>query len=157
MELELKLAELKPIDPTVTHNVYDDLVWKLFGQGRNSFDRDSFNQIVREEDLIAPPPTGHSEISIQSFSWFAWKPRDLHAEHLDLCEFFDRRFPKDDSCWKQEIPERVSAFMLNEALGDLIQPIHLFFDCHLSIAFLAGSMISPKHRVQIIPTQTEWK
>ena len=34
-----------------------------------------------------------------------------------------------------------------------LQPIHLFFDCHLSIAFFAGHLVSPKHRIQIIPTQ----
>ena len=45
--------------------------------------------------------------------------------------------------------------MLNENLSNLPQPIHLFFDCHLSIAFLAGHLISPKHRIQIIPTQKE--
>ena len=151
----LKLAGLRPIDPTVTHNVYDSLAWELLGQGRNSFDRDSFDQMIQEEKLMVPMPTEHSEISIQSFSQFARRPHDLQAEHLDLLQFFDRRFPKDDSYWKKEIPEQISAFMLNEDLSDLPQPIHFFFDCHLSIAFLAGSMISPKHRIQIIPTQKE--
>lgn len=155
MELRLKFAGLKPIDLTVTNIVYDDLAWKLFGQGHNSFDRGSFDQMIQEEKLMAPPPTEHSEISIQSFAQFARRPRDLQAAHLDLCEFFDDRFPKDDSCWKQEIPERITTFMLNEGLSDLPQPIHLFFDCHLSIAFLAGHLISPKHRIEIIPTQKE--
>ena len=45
--------------------------------------------------------------------------------------------------------------MLNEDLSNLPQPIHLVFDCHLSIAFLAGHLISPKHRIQIMPTQKE--
>ena len=87
---------------------------------------------------MVPTPTEHSEISIQSFSQFARRPRDLQAEHLDLRQFFDRRFPKDDSYWKKEIPEQISDLMLNEDLIDLPQPIHFFFDCHLSIAFLAG-------------------
>lgn len=43
--------------------------------------------------------------------------------------------------------------MLSEGLSDMPQPIHLFFDCHLSIAFFAGAMISPSHKVQVIPTQ----
>ena len=155
MELRLKLAGLQPIDPMVTHNVYDDIAWKFLNQERNSFDRDSFDQMIREEKLVVSPPTEHSEISIQSFAQFARRPHDLQATYLDLCEFFDGRFPKDDSCWKQEIPERITTFMLNEDLSNLPQPIHLFFDCHLSIAFLAGHLISPKHRIQIIPTQKE--
>ena len=153
MQPLLKLAGLQPIDLTVTNIVYDDLTWKFFGQGHNSFDKGSFDQMIRAEKLIAPPPTDHSEISIQSFAQFARRPRDLQAAHLDLCGFFDGRFPKDNSYWKKEIPEQISAFMLNEDLSNMAQPIHLFFDCHLSIAFLAGHLISPKHGIQIIPTQ----
>ena len=153
MEPLLELAGLQPIDPTVTHIVYDQLAWDLFAQGRNSFNKATLNQMVIEEKLIAPLSTEHSEMSIQNFSQFARRPRDLQAAHLDLRRFFDGRFPKDDSYWKKEIPEQISAFMLNEELIDLSQPIHFFFDCHLSIAFLAGSMISPKHGISLIPTQ----
>ena len=153
MQLRLKLAGLKPIDPTVTNIIYDDLAWKLFEQGRHSFDKDALIKMVHEEKLIVPKSSNHSEISIQSFAQFARRPHDLQAAHLDLRQFFDRRLPKDNSYWKQEIPEQISAFLLNEGLSDLPQPIHFFFDCHLSIAFFAGSMISPKHRIQIIPTQ----
>ena len=153
MEPLLKLAELQPIDQTVTNIIYDDLAWKLFAQGRHSFDKDTLNEMIHEEKLIVPKSSNHSEISIQSFAQFARRPHDLQAAHLDLRQFFDRRLPKDNSYWKQEIPEQISAFLLNEGLSDLPQPIHFFFDCHLSIAFFAGSMISPKHRIQIIPTQ----
>lgn len=153
MEPLLELAGLQPIDPTVTHIVYDDLPWKLFGQGQHSFDKQAFNRIIDEEKLKAPSSIEHSEISIQSFSQFARRPHDLQAAHLDLRQFFDGRFLKDNSHWKKEIPEQVSAFMLNEELIDLPQPIHLFFDCHLSMAFFAGHLISPKHGIQIIPTQ----
>lgn len=153
MEPLLKLAGLQPIDPTGTHILYDDLPWKLFGQGQHSFDKQAFNRIIDEEKLKAPSSTEHSEISIQSFSQFARRPRDLQANHLDLRQFFEGRFPKDDSHWKKEISEQISAFMLNEGMIDLPQPIHLFFDCHLSMAFFAGHLISPKQRIQIIPTQ----
>lgn len=163
MKPRLKLAGLQPIDSTVTHSVYDDLPWKLFGQGQHSFNKKAFNLMIEEEKLKMPSATKHSEISIQSFSQFARRPRDLQASHLDLRQFFDGRFPKDDSYWKKEIPEQISAFMLNEELIELPQPTHLFFDCHLSIAFLAGSLIRSKHGINIIPIQksgsdyTPWK
>ena len=149
----LKLAGLQPIDPTVTHIPYDSLPWELFAQGRNSFDKVGFYQLIHEEKLIAPPVTEHSEISIQSFAQFARRPTDLQVAHLDLLPLFDRRFPITDAYWKKDIPEEISAFMLDEKLMDVPQPIHLFFDCHLSIAFFAGHLVSPKHRIQIIPTQ----
>ena len=156
-DLAVRLVKegLKPIDSTRTTTVYDELAWKLFEQGRNSFDKDSFMKMIHEEKLKVPQSTEHSEISIQSFTQFARRPHDLQAAHLDLCRFFDGRFPKDNSYWKKEIPEQIAAFMLNENLSNLSQPIHLFFDCHLSIAFLAGHLISPKHRIEIIPTQKE--
>ena len=153
MEPRLKLAGLKPIDPTVTHIPYDSLPWELFAQGRNSFDKAGFYQLIHEEKLIAPSATEHSEFSIQSFAQFARRPTDLQVAHLDLLPLFDRRFPITDAYWKKEIPEEISAFMLDEKLMDVPQPIHLFFDCHLSIAFFAGHLVSPKHRIQIIPTQ----
>ena len=153
MEPLLELAELKPIDPTVTHIPYDSLAWELFAQGRNSFDKVGFNQMICEEKLMAPRNTKHSEISIQSFAQFARRPTDLQVARLDLLPLFDRRFPIRDAYWKKEIPEKISAFMLDEKLMDVQQPIHFFFDCHLSIAFFAGHLVSRKHRIQIIPTQ----
>ena len=153
MEPRLKLAGLKPIDPTVTHIRYDSLAWELFAQGRNSFDNVDFDQMIHEEKLIATPSRKQSEISIQSFAQFARRPTDLQFARLDLLPLFDKRFPIMDAYWKKEIPEKISAFMLDEKLMDVPQPIHLFFDCHLSIAFFAGHLVSPKHRIQIIPTQ----
>lgn len=155
LNILLKCENLKQIDPRVTHNDYDDLAWKLFAQGKHSFNRQSLNTLIHEEKLIVPPSTEHSEISIQSFSEFARPQHHPQVPHLDLCHLFDGRFPKDDSYWEMEIPEQVSAFMSNENLSNVSQPIHIFFDCHLSIAFLAGSVISPKYRVQVIPTQKE--
>ena len=151
----LKHQNLKQIDPQVTHNIYDDLAWRLLGQGRHSFNKQSLNELIHEEELIVPSSTEHSEISIRSFSQFARPQHDFQGKHLDLCYFFDGRFLKDDSHWKNEIPERISAFMSSENLDNMPRPIHISFDCHLSIAFLAGSMISPKHRVRIIPAQKE--
>ena len=155
MQPRLKLAGLQPIDPTVTHIPYDSLAWELFAQGRNSFDKVAFNQMIREEKLIASPATKHSEISIQSFAEFARRPTDLQVARLDLLPLFDKRFPIRDAYWKKEIPEKISAFILDEKLMDVPQPIHLFFDCHLSIAFFAGHLVSPKYRIQIIPTQKD--
>ena len=153
MEPRLKLAGLKPIDPTVTHIPYDSLAWELFTQGRNSFDKAGLDQMICEEKLMAPRATKHSEISIQSFAQFARRPTDLQVARLNLLPLFDRRFPIRDTYWKKEIPEKIAAFMLDEKLMDVLQPIHLFFDCHLSIAFFAGHLVSPKHRIQIVPTQ----
>ena len=57
------------------------------------------------------------------------------------------------NAWKKEIPQRINSFVHSSQLQNLPQPLHLFFDCHLSIAFFVGSLISPKFRISIIPGQ----
>jgi len=154
-ELEplLKLANLKPIDPTATNIIYDDLAWKLFEQGRNHFDQKSFNEMVHDEKLVVAPPSEYSEISIRSFPQETRRPQDIQKAHLDLCELFDGRFPRCESYWKKEIPKRVLSFLTGDSMASLSPPIHLFFDCHLSIAFLAGALVNPKSFPLIIPAQ----
>lgn len=149
----LKLAGLKPIDPTSSSVVYDDLTWKLFAQGKNHFDSVSFDDMVKEENLIDAVPANYSEISICSFSIGARRPHDLQAGHLDLLKYFEGRFPRSQDHWKKEIPEEINSFLHIESLKGLPQPIHLFFDCHLTIAFYTGQLINPKYGVQIVPMQ----
>jgi len=154
-ELEplLKLASLKPIDTTRTSYTYDDLAWKLYAQGRNCFDRKSFERMVYEEHLVVEPSPDYSEISICSRKEHARRPSDIQAAHLDISNIFYKRFPNEESFWNKEIPERVSFFLRSEKVESLKQPIRLFFDCHLSIAFFTGFLIDPKYGIQIIPVQ----
>ncbi|MDP3025927.1 MAG: SAVED domain-containing protein [candidate division Zixibacteria bacterium] len=153
LEPYLKLAGLKPIDPLATTIIYDDLAWELFSQGRNRFDRDSFNDMLKEEKLIVPPRPNYSEISIRSCPQGARRPREFQAAHLDLSELFDGRFPHSKSYWREEIPKLVDAFFRSDNVKNLPQPVYIFFDCHLSIAFLAGNLLNPKFGLQIIPAQ----
>ena len=106
MQSQLQNAGLLPIDPTITENRYDELLWELFGQGRHSFTKETFSQVIHEEQLMAPISEDFSEISIQSFAQFARRPSDSQAAHLDLQELFDRRLAKNTCYWKKEIPER---------------------------------------------------
>jgi hypothetical protein len=149
----LKLAGLTACDLGHSACVYDDLTWKLFGQGRNAFDRKTFDEMIRSEKLLAPQSGDHSEISICSRPEFARRPRDLQALHLDLCDLFDGRFPRLMSAWTTDIPERALVFVKSEAFTALPQPVHVFFDCHLTVAFLMGHLIDPKYSVQAIPAQ----
>lgn len=151
----LKLAGIQPINPTASSIIYDDLAWKLFQQGRHTFTKEQFDVILHEEGLIVPSNVEQPEISIKSFSKYVRRPHDLQISHLDLCNLFDGRMPKNQSYWNKEIPHRVSKFLFDEPLLQRSYPILLFFDCHLSIAFIAGNLISPKHRIEIIPTQMD--
>ena len=153
LEPELKLAQLKPLDLQTSAVEYDDLAWKLFRQGSNTFDRPIFEEIVEREKLRAPIPEQCSEISICTMPQMARRPRDVQAAHLDLTDLFEGRFPKDPSAWDRAIPQKVADFLLGEPVCELPQPLHLFFDCHLSIAFLAGNLFDPKFGIRIVPAQ----
>jgi hypothetical protein len=153
LEPRLKLANLISIDVTTTNMIYDDLTWKLFSQGRNHFTPVSFNKMLHEEKLIIRPLQKYSEISICSCPQEAHRPHDLQAVCLNLSDLFDGRFPRSKTYWKKGIPERIISFFQSSIVKNLPQPIHLFFDCHLSIAFLIGNLLDPKFGVQIVPAQ----
>jgi hypothetical protein len=153
LNLHLAKAELKPIDTTKSTLFYDDLAWKLFEQRRNSFNCDSFNKMLKEEDLIIKPPANHSEISIFSYPQVYRRPHDIQVAHLDLSNLFEDRYPTSQNCW-EEIPGRVIYFFENEKVKNLPNPVYLYFDCHLSIAFFTGYIKNLKFRnLKIIPMQ----
>lgn len=150
---ELRLAGLKPIDPQISSLLYDDLAWKLFQQGKHRFDNERLGVIIEMEKLRQPTPTEDSEISICSTPQMARRPRELQAAHLDMTDLFDGRFPRNTDSWNGDIPGRVNEFLFSEKVTALPKPLHLFFDCHLSIAFLAGNLANPKFGMRIVPAQ----
>jgi len=149
----LRLAGLKQIDLNSSQFIYDDLAWKYFQQGRNTFDRQSFEQMVIEEGLIDRSSMEGDEISIRSFAQFARRPKNVQTAQLDITKFFNGRTILDTSFWNTSIPQALKEFLLGDNIHQLKQPINLFFDCHLSIAFMAGQLINPKYGIRIVPIQ----
>lgn len=150
---ELQLAGLKPIDPQSSLLLYDDLAWKLFQQGKNYFDRKKLDEVIHSEKLRQPVPADDSEVSICSTPQMARRPRELQAAHLDITDLFDGRFALNTDSWNDDIPRKVSEFLYSEEVTALPKPLHLYFDCHLSIAFLAGNLADPKFGMRIVPAQ----
>ena len=149
----LGMAGLKLIDPQTSYLIYDDLAWKLFQQGKHRFNSERLDAIIQMEKLRHPTPAEDSEISICSTPQMARRPRELQAAHLDMTDLFDRRFPRSTHSWNSDIPKRVKEFLFSEKVTALPRPLHLFFDCHLSIAFLAGNLADPKFGMRIVPAQ----
>lgn len=151
MQPLLRLASLKQIDQDTSINIYDDLLWKWFKQNKNVFTKDSFQNLLQEEKLIVTDKVSHSEISIRSFLQYARRPSDTLTSHLDLTDSFADRYLIKEHSWNEEIAKRVNSFWNEELFNGLSKPIHLFFDCHLSISFLVGYLSNPKYGFQIIP------
>ncbi len=153
LDPELRLAGLKPPDSQTSSLIYDDLAWKLFQQGKHHFDSEKLDEVIRTEKLRQPVPAENSEISICSTPQRARRPRELQAAHLDMTDTFEGRFPRSTNSWNNDIPRKIKEFLFSEKVTELPTPLHLFFDCHLSIAFLAGNLADPKFGMRIVPAQ----
>ncbi|MGD0337611.1 MAG: SAVED domain-containing protein [Bacteroidota bacterium] len=151
LEINLKLASMVPMNPDSSQIIYDDLAWKLFEQGRNTFNRNSFKELLREENLIILPSPNRSEISICSYPQIIRRPTDVQSKHLDITEYFNGRYIRNNQLWNTLIKSRINTFLFTDSFPYLPQPIYLSFDCHLSIAYFIGHLINPKYGIQIIP------
>lgn len=149
----LKRENLKPIPESSALLIYDQLAWNWVKGSYNHFDNEKLLELLKAENLFTSKTEEHSEVSVSSFRLHSRRPRDTQDMFLNLLDLFDERFPKNDSYWNKEIPERLDKFLNETDFGNLKQPIQLFFDCHLSIAFYIGRWNSPKFSLTVIPTQ----
>lgn len=149
---QLKMSDLKLL-PNTSSNEYTYLPWMLYRQGKNEFDKSRLDDVIKTEGLQKTEHSDFSELSLCSMKMGFRRPKELRAAHLDITELFDGRFPIEDSVWKTEIPERVKEFLFSSTVENLSRPLCLFFDCHLSIAFLAGALSDLKKGMDIIPAQ----
>jgi SMODS-associated and fused to various effectors sensor domain len=148
----LKLATLVPLVPDHLHSPYDDLGRKFITSGRVSFTQQSLFALLKAEGLVLPSKS-RAQVTLRSCLEWAKKPLETQSAHLDLTAYFDGRFPLEGDTWSKIVPDELRRFLSSERLGGLSQPIEVFFDCHLSIAFAAGSILSPKCGISLIPVQ----
>lgn len=149
----LRLASLQPLPPGQIHSPYDDLARKFLGQGLTSFNAASLMAELKQEGLFVTPDSPRGQITLRSRAQWVTKPLETQSAHLDLCRLFGERFPQRDEVWTEEVPAELRGFLTPDRLGHLPQPIELFFDCHLSIAFAAGSLLNPKCGLCLAPVQ----
>ena len=129
---------------------YDELARQLKVRKLNSLTRDLFEQICREEGLIADRPTGddYLKIAIRSFLGPAASIVGATQENtLLLTDNFRQRYLRDDLDWQRDIRPKVETF-LNSVVAKSPK-LSLILDAHASIAFLAGSVLDTKSGVSI--------
>jgi hypothetical protein len=157
MQPLLKLSSLKQIDLQTSISIYDDLIWKWFAQDINTFSKSSLQKLLEEEKLTIRESILHSEISVQTFRQFARKPDDVLNAHLDLTNYFHDRYILDENDWQTKIYDKVSSFLKDVLIKNLSKPIHIYFDCHLSVSFLIGYLINPKYGIPVVPIHKNYK
>lgn len=153
----LHLTGFKPLHVAQSHVPYDTVIWTWFGQGQNSFDRESLLSKAASEDLLDTTTATVSELTVRSFVPKA--DRTLGAQHvrLDMSDLFQGRNPKTAETWNFHVPARLESGLLGIDVRSLPRPVHAFFQCHLSIAFLLGRLADVKSGIHVIPTQLSRK
>nr|WP_200985167.1 SAVED domain-containing protein [Rhizobium rhizogenes]QCL10072.1 hypothetical protein pC5.8d_769 [Rhizobium rhizogenes] len=134
---------MRQISAAQTGYEYDDLIRKLHAQGRKEFDRESFRDLVRDENLLAGPPEPEkTTVGVRSFMHPIDNLSVRVPEMLDLVDDFDGRYLKEGNSWNSDLLPRVREFILNVALqGDHMR---LVLDAHVSLAFAVGSILNVK-------------
>ena len=122
---------------------YDDTIKKLHAQGRKEFDRDSFRDMVRDENLLADhrEPTSFS-IGFKSFMHPIDSLEARTDESLNLVPHFEGRYLRDEMAWNQTLYPELKEFVLKHARDH--DALRLVLDAHVSLAFAISSILDVK-------------
>ena len=135
---------LRQIPPSESGFLYDDLIFKLLGQGHVEYDRNGFRDMAKSEGILIGPMERRDWLSIGVRSFV--HPID-HLENrcddmLDLVPYFDGRYVRKDKDWQERIAPSLKAFLVNAA--DQHERLRLVLDVHVSLAYAAGAILNVK-------------
>lgn len=147
-----RLAGLTPADPALDWNPYDDLGKRLIENGRTEHTPDTMRKLVQDQRLVASGPSPFSStLAVRSFRRFAHAPAAEGACLVDLTDLFDGRRAIDGGCWAGAIKERLDRAV--PAIEQLVRPVQVALDAHLSIAWYVGSLLNAKSGVPVVLRQ----
>lgn len=143
----VRFAGLKPCDATAF--TYDAAIQKLSGQGRNIFNRTTFEALCQEEGWVrADTADAFVNVAIRSFSDSPGDRFDASPDRtLVLADHFEGRFPKPGVNWTRDLAPKINDFLNQVRNGE--PRVRLFLNAHASIAFLAGVDLGLKSGVQV--------
>lgn len=123
--------------------LYDNLPYEWMAQNRTEFDRASFLAACAEQDLIVgSKQDGPRIFGVKSFVHPIDPIEQRCSEIIDLLTYFQDRFIKNETAWREEIYPSLRRFLLQAAHDN--ERLRLVFDAHASIAFAAGSILDVK-------------
>ncbi len=130
---------------------FDELARALKKRGLNSFTRETFRQLCKDEALLAEVIAAadpYLPVAIRSFLGPASDIVGALPEHtLLMTDSFRQRYLRDDVDWQRDIRPRVEEFLLTKVV--LSSTLRLILDAHASVAFLAGSVLDVKSGVSV--------
>lgn len=138
LDLRLRLLGLEPLDGASLIDRYLGLSDAFIRTRSHTHDADSLERMLRDERLWgerrAPPDDGEP-LAIKSFARAVVRLED-EAATLDLVPFFAGRFTAAAVDWDRNVAPEIRTFLDAKIADGGRYALH--FDCHLSIAYLAG-------------------
>jgi hypothetical protein len=129
---------------------YDELARQLKVRRLNTFTKETFLQVCREEGLLTnrtPSTDDFLPIAIRSFLGPAADIVGALPENtLLLTDDFRHRYLQDGREWQKDIRPKVEAFLQGAAKRS--GKLRLILDAHASIAFLSGAVLHLKSGVE---------
>ena len=121
---------------------YDDLIYQWMGQKRLEFDRKSFLKACRQEGILVtsiPPPRVYG---VKSFEHAFDHLENRCEDVLDFVPIFDERYIRSDADWSEKLYPELKKFLVDAASTN--NRLRLALDVHVSLAFVAGSILNIK-------------
>jgi hypothetical protein len=138
LDLRLRLLGLEPLDGASLIDRYLGLSDAFIRTRSHIHDASSLERILRDERLWGErpsPPDDGGPLAIKSFTRAVVRLED-EAATLDLVPFFAGRFTASAVDWDRDVAVEVRTFLDSKIADGGRYAVH--FDCHLSIAYLAG-------------------
>jgi hypothetical protein len=146
----LQLAGLAPIDLTTEHSPYDDLGLRLVEAGKTKFDKAFLTDFVKKNGVYVREPqrtNSRNGLAIRTYKKiFDGSPL---MSIVDLSHWFNERAIKEGFDWNNDVYADLMSSLDQASLSVLSNPIETHLDCHLSVAFAAGKVLSPKSGYQV--------
>ncbi|MBI5006079.1 MAG: SAVED domain-containing protein [Nitrosomonadales bacterium] len=142
LDLLFENRGLRRIPGNESSFVYDDLTFQWLGQGRLDFDRASFRDACKREGLLSDGGKVHTVFGIKSFEHAFDRLEDRCTIVLDLIPYFDERAIRDQAEWVATLQPKLKQFLQDAARDN--QYLRLILDAHITLAFVAGSVLNIK-------------
>ena len=126
---------------------YDDLVYQWMGQKRHEFDRESFREACEQEGILVTSLQVPEVYGIKSFEHAFDQLENRCEDVLDFVSVFDDRYIRSNADWSGKLYTELDAFIVNAASNN--DRLRLALDVHMSLAFVAGSILNIKSGKEI--------
>lgn len=137
--------------PTNSDFRLDELARALKKRGLNSFTRETFRQLCKDESILteviaAADP--HLPVAVRSFLGPAADIVGATPDNtLMLTGSFRQRYLRDELDWQRDIRPQVESFLRAKVVQS--PKLRLILDAHASVAFIAGSALDVKSGVSV--------